>query len=61
MAQMTREAIPEIERWDLKSLFADAEQWNAERLAIQEEMPKLEAFRGTLGKTPQQLLAALSL
>ncbi len=61
MAQMTREAIPETERWDLKSLFADAEQWNAERLAIQEEMPKLETFRGTLGQSPQQLLAALSI
>jgi oligoendopeptidase F len=61
MAQLTREAIPETECWDLTDLFPDVEQWEAERRAIQEELPALETFRGTLGKSPQQLLAALSL
>ncbi|MBX5444758.1 oligoendopeptidase F [Sphaerobacter sp.] len=61
MAQMTRDAVPESERWDLTHLFPSAEAWEAERQAVQAALPDIEAFRGTLGQSPQQLLAALSL
>ncbi len=61
MAQLTREMVPETERWNLGDLFPDAVAWDAERRAIQAELPRLEAYRGTLGQSPQQLLAALSL
>lgn len=61
MAQMTRDAIPANERWDLTTLFAGVESWNAERESLHREIPKLEELRGTLGQGAQQLLAAFSL
>lgn len=61
MATLTRDAVPESERWDLTALFPSVEAWEAERAALQAEEPKIVAFRGTLGQSPQQMLAALTL
>lgn len=61
MAQLTRDAVAESERWDLTHLFPNVGSWEVERAALQAEGPKIEAFRGTLGQSPQQMLATLSL
>src|SRR5919202_3292471 len=61
MAELTREAIAEGERWNLADLFPSVEAWNAEREALHAELPQLEALRGTLAQGPKALLAALSL
>ncbi|MDI3341288.1 MAG: oligoendopeptidase F [Sphaerobacter sp.] len=61
MAQLTRDAVPESERWDLTHLFPSVEAWEAERQALEATLPAIEAYRGTLRQSPQQLLAALSL
>jgi oligoendopeptidase F len=57
--QLTRDQISADEQWDLTVLFESPEAWEAERQAIMELIPGLEQFRGTLGDSPQQLLAAL--
>lgn len=60
MAQLTRDAISESERWNLDSLFPSVDAWNAERDAIQAELPNLAALRGTLGESAQTLLDGLT-
>ncbi|MBB5189662.1 oligoendopeptidase F [Silvimonas terrae] len=45
--------------WDLTGLYPTTAAWDAERLAILAEFPKLKARQGTLGKDPQSLAAAL--
>ncbi|GGP24808.1 oligoendopeptidase F [Silvimonas amylolytica] len=45
--------------WDLTPLYPTTAAWDAERLAIVAEFPKLKARQGTLGKDPQSLAAAL--
>jgi len=57
---MTRDAIPAEERWDLGALFPSAEAWNAEREALQAELPTLEALRGTLAGSADALLNGLT-
>ncbi len=59
MAQLTRDAVPESERWNLGTLFPNVEAWNAEREALQSELPKLEQLRGTLGVSASALLNGL--
>ncbi len=60
MAQVTRETLPESERWNLGSLFPSVEAWNSEREALQAELPKLEALRGSLGEGADALLHGLT-
>ena len=59
MDQLNRIELPEDERWNLASLFPSIETWNAEREALQAEVPTVEALRGTLGKSANALLTAL--
>jgi oligoendopeptidase F len=61
MAQLTRDALPEAERWDLTTLFPDPAVWDVERQAILAELPRLEALKGTLAAGPEALLQALTL
>ena len=60
MAQLTREALPEDERWNLDALFPSADAWNDEREALQAELPNLEELRGTLSGGAESLLNALT-
>ncbi len=60
MAQLTRETLPESEHWNLEALFPSVEDWNAEREALQAELPKLEALRGTLEQGASALLHGLT-
>ncbi|HUZ03494.1 MAG TPA: oligoendopeptidase F [Thermomicrobiaceae bacterium] len=61
MAQLTRDALAENETWDLAHIFPTDSTWSAEREALQTEVPRLEALRGTLDQGPAQLLAVLTL
>ncbi len=60
MAQLTRDTVLESERWNLETLFASVDAWNAEREALQAELPNLEALRGTLGEGASALLHGLT-
>lgn len=60
MAELTREAIPASERWDLTHLFPSVEAWEAERAALQAELPGLEALQGSLHHGPAAVLQALT-
>lgn len=46
--------------WDLRDLYPSAEAWTAERDSTKTAIEKLDAYKGTLGKSAKDLLAALS-
>ena len=46
--------------WDLSDLYKSPEAWTAERDKLQDRANKLEAFKGTLGKSSADMLKALS-
>lgn len=53
-------AVPELRAvWDLTPLFASDEAWEAERLAVLAEIPKLAALRNGFGRDARSLRAAL--
>ena len=39
--------------WDLSQLYASDAAWDAERLALLAELPKIKALQGTLGQSAQ--------
>ena len=45
--------------WDLSRLYASDAAWDAERRALLAELPTLTALKGTLGRDPPSLRAAL--
>ncbi|MCV2362271.1 oligoendopeptidase F [Paucibacter sp. DJ1R-11] len=45
--------------WDLSQLYASDAAWDAERLALLAELPKIKALQGTLGQSAQSLRAGL--
>lgn len=61
MSQLTREAVAEHERWNLADLFPSVAAWDAERQALQAELPNLEAHRGSFGQGPAAVATALAL
>lgn len=54
-----RETIQEQYTWDLGPVFADWDNWEAEFAAVEAALPRLEARRGSLGRSAGDLLAAL--
>jgi len=46
-------------KWDLTDLYSTVDAWQAERQRLVEEVETLGRFKGTLGESPQSLLAAL--
>jgi len=45
--------------WDLSDLYASPEAWNAERDRVKAATDRLDRFKGTLGKSAKDMLAAL--
>ncbi|WP_428504101.1 oligoendopeptidase F [Roseateles sp.] len=45
--------------WDLSQLYASDAAWDAERLALLAELPKVKALQGTLGQSAQSLRTGL--
>jgi oligoendopeptidase F len=51
-----RTEIEEKYRWNLESIYATREAWEADRAAIEEMLPKIASYRGRLGESAQTLL-----
>src|SRR5213076_2464906 len=55
----TRHEISESDRWDLTQLFADVSKWQEDFAWLQREYPKLEEWKGRVGKSAQTLAEVL--
>ena len=55
-----RSEIPEPLRWKLEDIYPTDEAWEADYAAAKEALPRMGAFRGTLGRSPRDLLACLA-
>lgn len=60
MTDMTKELperseVPVEDTWDLTTIFATDEQWEEEYNSLNEEIPKINSFQGTLGDSAEQL------
>lgn len=51
--------VDSVATWDLTDLFPDVDAWNTERERLLGEFAKIEAFKGTLGKSGDDLAKAL--
>ncbi|WP_056969309.1 oligoendopeptidase F [Lacticaseibacillus thailandensis] len=56
----TRDEVPTDLTWDLTSVFADDDAWEAEYAAVQKLVPTLKQLQGTLGQGPTQLAAGIA-
>jgi oligoendopeptidase F len=45
--------------WDLTELYPSADAWSTEQTKVAQQIATLPQFKGTLARSPQQLLAAL--
>ncbi|MFZ5825503.1 MAG: M3 family metallopeptidase [Bacillota bacterium] len=59
MSRITRSQVPVEETWNLADIFESDEAWEAERAAVEAELPALLEHRGALGVSPAHLLACL--
>jgi len=51
--------VPEKYRWDLAPIYASDEAWRAAKEKLLADIPSIRQFKGKLGSSSQQLLAAL--
>ena len=51
-----RNEVPEELTWDLSDIFESDEAWSEENEALRNEIPDIEAFRGKLGQSAENLL-----
>ena len=56
-----RHELPLEFTWNLESIYPDDALWETDFRAVKASIPRLEAFRGTLTDSGQQLLACLQL
>jgi oligoendopeptidase F len=54
-----RASVPEKYTWNLKDIYPSDEAWRAAKEKLVAELPKMDAYKGTLGRSARQLLAAL--
>ena len=54
-----RSEVPEALRWKLEDIYPTDRAWEADFAAAKEALPRMGTFRGTLGRSPQSLLACL--
>lgn len=59
--QQERSQIADKYKWDLTQIYPTDQAWRAAKDALLAELPKVAAFKGTLGSTPQKLADALEL
>jgi len=57
--QRERDQIPENAKWDLTALYASDDAWRAAKEAFAKKIPTGASFKGTLSKSPAQMLKAL--
>jgi oligoendopeptidase F len=53
-----RDAIPASYKWDLTAICADWDDWQRSYAALEKAIDAFAVFQGTLGRGPDQLLAA---
>ena len=56
----TRNEIPQNDKWDLSQLFKSDTEWEAELEKIQPLSLEIEAFKGKLGESAENLWAAIT-
>jgi len=54
-----RSEVPERDRWDLSSLYASDEAWEADFKEWETQIPRYESFRGTLASGAEAIAACL--
>ena len=55
----TRDQIKESDKWDLSDLYATEELYEKDLEVFKKSVSQVESFKGTLGKSPENLLKAL--
>lgn len=58
---MERKDVPEEYTWKLEDIFATDELWEEELNGLTKDIPSIEAFKGTLSSSAEQLYEALQL
>jgi len=53
--QQERSQVPDKYKWDLTQIYPNDQAWRAAKDALLAELPKVAAFKGTLGSSPQKL------
>lgn len=56
---LSRAEVADKDKWDLSSLFIREEDWEASLKSLEEMIPRIASYKGTLGKSPEQLKACL--
>ncbi|SFL54262.1 oligoendopeptidase F [Salibacterium qingdaonense] len=54
-----REEVPKEWTWDLEDIFASDDEWEQEFEAVKTYIPAMEAFKGTLGESAENLYQCL--
>jgi oligoendopeptidase F len=50
-----RSEVKKEDTWDLSTLYANDEEWYKDFAAFEAAIPKIDAFKGTLGKSAEAL------
>lgn len=54
-----RKEIPDRYKWNLAEIYPSDGAWRTAKADLSKQIPSFEAYRGTLARSPQQLLACL--
>ncbi len=56
-----RSKIPDQYKWNLTDIYPTDDAWKKAKDQLIAEIPKIEQYQGTLGKSPQELLSCLDM
>ena len=59
--QRDRAKLPDQDKWNLADIYPSDDAWQTAKERVMAKVPAIEQFKGTLGTSPQQLLACLDL
>lgn len=58
-AQTERKDIPEKFKWDNTLLYKNLEEWQKDKIAIEQQIDKLKSFKGKMGESAESFYSAL--
>ncbi len=58
---LQRKEVPESDKWDLSGLFKNEADWEIELKKLEEKIPEIEGYKGTLNQSASQLKNCLDL